>query len=96
MEEGASGGFGALVLHHLADRGLLDGRCAVRTMTLPDSFIAQGSQDEMYDAAGLTARHIEQAVMQALPWESKMAIRPVSQAPSKRRQPSPLMRPENR
>lgn len=96
VEEGASGGFGALVLHHLADRGLLDGRCAVRTMTLPDSFIAQGSQDEMYDAAGLTARHIEQTVMQALPWESKMAIRPVSQAPSKRRQPSPLMRPENR
>ncbi|SMC53747.1 1-deoxy-D-xylulose-5-phosphate synthase [Rhizobium sp. RU36D] len=96
VEEGASGGFGALVLHHLAGRGLLDGRCAIRNMTLPDSFIAQGSQEEMYDAAGLSARHIEQVVVEALPWESKMAIRPVSQAPSKRRQPSPLMRPENR
>ncbi len=58
VEEGATGGFGALVLHHLANRGMLDGRCAVRTMTLPDTFIAQGSSDDMYEEARLTARHI--------------------------------------
>ena len=58
VEEGATGGFGALVLHHLANRGMLDGGCAVRTMTLPDTFIAQGSSDDMYEEARLTARHI--------------------------------------
>ncbi|MBA4797643.1 MAG: 1-deoxy-D-xylulose-5-phosphate synthase [Rhizobiales bacterium] len=58
IEEGATGGFGALVLHHLANRGMLDGRCALRTMTLPDTFIAQASPDDMYEEAKLTARHI--------------------------------------
>ncbi|MBR0558369.1 1-deoxy-D-xylulose-5-phosphate synthase [Ciceribacter sp. L1K23] len=67
IEEGATGGFGSLVLHHLAGRGMLDGRCCVRTMTLPDIFIAQGSPEQMYDAAGLTSRHIEQLVLSTLP-----------------------------
>lgn len=61
VEEGATGGFGALVLHHLANRGMLDGRCAVRTLTLPDTFIAQASSDDMYEEAKLTARHIAAA-----------------------------------
>ncbi|WP_352230453.1 1-deoxy-D-xylulose-5-phosphate synthase [Rhizobium sp. CG5] len=67
IEEGATGGFGALVLHHLAERGMLDGRCAIRSMTLPDRFIAQGSADEMYEAASLNAKHIEHLVLGALP-----------------------------
>ncbi|NBB46854.1 1-deoxy-D-xylulose-5-phosphate synthase [Rhizobium sp. CRIBSB] len=58
VEEGATGGFGALVLHHLANRGMLDGRCAIRTLTLPDTFIAQASAEDMYEEARLTARHI--------------------------------------
>lgn len=66
IEEGATGGFGALVLHDLAARGMLDGRCAVRTMTLPDSFIGQAAPEEMYAAAGLDADHIEQLVITAL------------------------------
>lgn len=66
IEEGATGGFGALVLHHLAGRGMLDGRCAVRTMTLPDSFIPQASPDEMYASARLNADHIERLVIGAL------------------------------
>lgn len=66
IEEGATGGFGALVLHHLAGRGMLDGRCGVRTMTLPDSFIPQASPDEMYAAARLNADHIERLVTGAL------------------------------
>jgi 1-deoxy-D-xylulose-5-phosphate synthase len=66
IEEGATGGFGALVLHHLAARGMLDGRCGLRTMTLPDSFIAHAAPEEMYAAARLNAEHIERLVIGAL------------------------------
>lgn len=66
VEEGATGGFGALVLHHLAGRGQLDGRCGIRTMTLPDTFIAQASPHDMYDEAGLNARQIAGLVRQTL------------------------------
>ena len=71
IEEGATGGFGALVLHHLAERGMLDGRCAIRTMTLPDRFIAQASPEEMYATARLNAEHIEQLVVGALAHSGK-------------------------
>jgi len=66
VEEGATGGFGALVLHHLANHGMLDGHCAVRTLTLPDTFIAQASPDDMYEEARLTARHIAATARNAL------------------------------
>nr|MDH4442407.1 1-deoxy-D-xylulose-5-phosphate synthase [Rhizobium sp.] len=66
VEEGATGGFGALVLHHLAQKGMLDGRCAIRTLTLPDHFIAQANPEDMYDEARLTARHIAGHVRGAL------------------------------
>lgn len=36
-------------------------------MTLPDRFIAQGSADEMYEAANLNSKHIEHLVLGALP-----------------------------
>lgn len=58
VEQGAVGGFGSAVLHHLAARGMLDGGCAIRTMTLPDRFIHQASPSEMYADAGLTAADI--------------------------------------
>jgi 1-deoxy-D-xylulose-5-phosphate synthase len=77
IEEGATGGFGALVLHHLAGRGLLDGRCAIRSMTLPDCFIAQGSSEQMYEAASLNAEHIERLVLSAL---SRVRVRPSNHA----------------
>jgi len=35
-------------------------------MTLPDSFIAQASADDMYEEAKLTARHIAAAARSAL------------------------------
>ena len=57
---------GALVLHHLANHGMLDGHCAVRTLTLPDTFIAQASPDDMYEEARLTARHIAATARNAL------------------------------
>jgi 1-deoxy-D-xylulose-5-phosphate synthase len=54
VEQGARGGFGAMVLHELADRGALDRGLKVRTMTLPDRFIDQASPDDMYADAGMT------------------------------------------
>jgi 1-deoxy-D-xylulose-5-phosphate synthase len=58
VEQGSTGGFGALVLHHLAQSGQLEKGRAIRTMTLPDRFIDQASPAQMYDWAGLTAGHI--------------------------------------
>ncbi|SHH61979.1 1-deoxy-D-xylulose-5-phosphate synthase [Marivita hallyeonensis] len=54
VEQGARGGFGAMVLHELSDRGALDHGLKMRTMTLPDRFIDQASPDDMYADAGLT------------------------------------------
>lgn len=54
VEQGARGGFGAMVLHELADHGMLDHGLKVRTVTLPDRFIDQASPDEMYVDAGMT------------------------------------------
>lgn len=75
VEEGATGGFGALVLHHLAQSGMLDGRGAIRTLTLPDRFIAQASPEDMYDEARLTARHIAGHVRGALAPQAKLVTR---------------------
>ena len=65
VEQGAVGGFGAMVLHSLANDGLLDGRCQVRTVTLPDRFIDQAAPDAMYAEAGMTAVDIAATAMQA-------------------------------
>lgn len=53
VEQGAQGGFGAMVLQAMAGEGLLDLGCKVRTMCLPDRFIDQASPAEMYRDAGL-------------------------------------------
>ncbi len=63
LEQGAVGGFGAMVLHHLAQVGQLDRGIKIRTMTLPDKFIDQASPAEMYETAGLTAQDIEETVL---------------------------------
>ncbi|GBQ70239.1 1-deoxy-D-xylulose-5-phosphate synthase [Ameyamaea chiangmaiensis NBRC 103196] len=65
LEEGAEGGFGAYVMHHLARTGLLD-RVRFRPMTLPDTFIDHNTPDEQYNQAGLNAAHIVATAMQAL------------------------------
>ena len=66
LETGSVGGFGALVLHHLANSGGLERGRAIRTLTLPDRFIDQGSPAQMYEWAGLTAKDIARSVRQAL------------------------------
>jgi 1-deoxy-D-xylulose-5-phosphate synthase len=58
VEEGSVGGFGAHVLHALADMGLLDNGLKVRTMVLPDVFQDHDTQEAMYREAGLDAEGI--------------------------------------
>ena len=67
IEEGSSGGFGALVMQELSDEGLLDtGRLKFRSMCLPDVFIEQNSPAEMIRMAGLDANAIVGKVLGAL------------------------------
>ncbi|WP_421792351.1 1-deoxy-D-xylulose-5-phosphate synthase [Hyphobacterium sp.] len=66
IEEGARGGFGAFVLHMLAERGALDTGLKIRTMTLPDIFQNQDTPERMYDEAGLNAPHIVACALDAL------------------------------
>ncbi len=58
VEEGAAGGFGSLVMQHLAWRGLLDRGLKFRPMTLPDRLIDHDSQPRQYEEAGLNAPQI--------------------------------------
>ncbi|MBS0981279.1 1-deoxy-D-xylulose-5-phosphate synthase [Acetobacter thailandicus] len=65
LEEGSEGGFGSLVMHHLARTGLLDS-VRFRPMTLPDIFIDHNTQAAQYEQAGLTAPYIVNTALSAL------------------------------
>ncbi|MCH8092598.1 MAG: 1-deoxy-D-xylulose-5-phosphate synthase, partial [Proteobacteria bacterium] len=66
VEEGAVGGFAAFVLQFLALAGLLDGGLKIRPLTLPDVFIDHEKPERQIEIAGLDARHIVAAALQAL------------------------------
>ena len=66
VEEGAVGGFGAFVLHALAENGALDRGLKVRTLTLPDIFQDQDKPEAMYATAGLDAEGIARATLAAI------------------------------
>ena len=66
VEEGAAGGFGAHVLHHLAQTGQCDRGLRVRTLTLPDVFLEHDTPQVQLETAGLTAPHIVNTVLAAL------------------------------
>ena len=66
VEEGSMGGFGAAVLQHLAQRGLLDGGVKVRSMTLPDTFIDHNTPAAQIIEAKLGAKDIVATAMAAL------------------------------
>lgn len=56
IEEGSSGGFGAMVLQFLTDSGALDrGGLKVRTMVLPDAYLDHDKPERLYAKAGLDA-----------------------------------------
>ena len=65
LEQGAMGGFGAMVLQALANAGGLDHGLRLRTLTLPDRFIDQAAPEAMYRDAGLSAQAIA-ATLRAL------------------------------
>ncbi len=72
VEEGSTGGFGAMVLHLLSERGALDsGRVRVRTLTLPDRYQDHDKPEKMYADAGLDADGIVQAIQKTLPARDK-------------------------
>jgi len=66
IEEGSIGGFGAFVLHMLADHGALDRGLKVRTLVLPDIFQDHDKPEAMYARAGLDAEGIVKATLNAL------------------------------
>jgi 1-deoxy-D-xylulose-5-phosphate synthase len=66
VEEGAIGGFGAFVLHALAEHGALDRGLKVRTLVLPDVFQDQDDPAAMYASAGLDAEGIVRGALDAL------------------------------
>jgi 1-deoxy-D-xylulose-5-phosphate synthase len=66
VEEGSGGGVGSHVLEFLARDGLLDQGLKVRPLVLPDVFLDHGKPEAMYEAAGLNASGIVNAVVSAL------------------------------
>ena len=73
LEEGSEGGFGSLVMHHLARTGLLD-TVRFRPMTLPDIFIDHNTQAAQYEQAGLTAPYIVNTALSALGIEGASSV----------------------
>jgi 1-deoxy-D-xylulose-5-phosphate synthase len=66
VEEGSVGGFGSLVLHHLALSGALDQGLKIRPLVLPDLFLDHDSPHAQYETAKLNASSIVAAAMAAL------------------------------
>ena len=66
IEEGAIGGFGSHVAQLLAENGVFDRGFRFRSMVLPDVFLDQSSPADMYQTAGLDAKHIEAKVLEVL------------------------------
>lgn len=64
IEDSASiGGFGSAVLETLADEGVA---CPVKRFGLPDSFVSQGSVDELFESIGLDAPAIARDVLESI------------------------------
>lgn len=71
IEEGAIGGFGTQVLHYLARANLFSSGSRIKTMHLPDRFVAHAQPKEQYEDAGLTEKAIITEVMAALDGEQR-------------------------
>lgn len=63
IEEGSSNGFGAMVLQHLANLGLLDRGIKIRSLHLPDIFQDHNTPDKQLEEAGLMAQNIVNAII---------------------------------
>jgi 1-deoxy-D-xylulose-5-phosphate synthase len=75
VEESGIGGFGSHVATFLAQNGLLDGKLKFRPLMIPDSFVEQASQNDMYAAAGLDRAGIVATVLTTLGIADSAALR---------------------
>ena len=75
VEESGIGGFGSHVATFLASNGLLDGKLKFRPLMIPDTFVEQASQNDMYAAAGLDRAGIVATVLGTLGIADVNAIR---------------------
>ena len=66
IEDGSIGGFGSHVMQFLSNRGIFDKGIKLRSMILPDIFIDQDTQENIYKKAGLDSISIEEKVLEAL------------------------------
>jgi len=66
IEDGAAGGFGSAVAHHLAWTGAFDHGLRFRPMTLPDRYIDHNTPAAQLIDAGLTAKDIVAHALAAL------------------------------
>jgi 1-deoxy-D-xylulose-5-phosphate synthase len=66
IEDGAAGGFGAAVAHHLAWSGAFDSGLKFRPMTLPDRLVDHNTPAAQLVDAGLTAKDIVNHALTAL------------------------------
>ena len=63
IEEGAAGGFGARVAQELSQAGIFDRGFVFRSLTLPDVFQDQDTQEKQLMSAALNADHIIEHVL---------------------------------
>ena len=75
IEESGIGGFGSHVATFLAGNGLLDGKLKFRPLMIPDTFVEQASQADMYAAAGLDRTGIVATVLTTLGISDASAVR---------------------
>jgi 1-deoxy-D-xylulose-5-phosphate synthase len=75
IEESGIGGFGSHVATFLASNGLLDGKLKFRPLMIPDTFVEQASQGDMYAAAGLDRAGIVSTVLTTLGIADPTALR---------------------
>ena len=73
VEEGSSGGFGAMVMQQLTDDGLLDGGLKMRAMVLPDEYLDHDKPEKMYEKAGLDAAGIVAKVLGLIESSARVA-----------------------
>ena len=73
LEEGSIGGFGSHINYYLNEKNLLDKETKFRSMILPDLFLDHDTPENMYKAAGLDAKSIENKVIDTL--NSKIVLK---------------------
>ena len=66
IEEGAIGGFGSHVAQYIAEKGFFDNGLKFRSMFLPDIFIDQATQSDMYQVAEMNSENIVNKVLATL------------------------------